>query len=135
MKEWKGQRRKHRVFPRDSPGGRLQPLSGDKTDPGATVQLISLPTPPPSPVPHPPWTRLFAPRKIMTKDYDQLWKGVTLTTGEAQAVLALAEILADKEGRAFVSRLGGGDARLCIEILDDVSHDCIVPFRHLIKSR
>lgn len=58
----------------------------------------------------------------MTKDHKQLWEDVTRTTDEAQAVLALSEILADKEGRAFVSRLGGVDAGLCIEILDDVSH-------------
>ena len=59
----------------------------------------------------------------MTRDYEQLWEGVTRITDEAQAVQALANILADKEGRAFVSRLGGKDAELCIEILDDVSHD------------
>jgi len=63
----------------------------------------------------------------MTKDYEQLWNGVTCTTDEAQAVLALAEILADKEGRAFVSHLGGKDAELCIEILDDVSYKSHLP--------
>ena len=63
----------------------------------------------------------------MTKDYEQLWKGVTHITDEAQAVRALADILADNEGRRFVSRLGGKDAELCIEILDDVSRDLHFP--------
>jgi len=45
-----------------------------------------------------PNTRPDAPGRSqtnMTKDYEQLWNGVTRTTDEAQAVLALAEILAD----------------------------------------
>ena len=59
----------------------------------------------------------------MTKDYQRLWKTVTSTIDEARAVRTLAEILVDKEGRAFISRLGREDARLCIEILDHVSRD------------
>jgi len=63
----------------------------------------------------------------MTKDYEQLWKSVASATEAAQAVGTLAEILADKEGRVFISRLGGKDAELCIEILDDVSRDPSFP--------
>ena len=57
----------------------------------------------------------------MAKDYRRLWKDVTSTTDEAKAVRTLAMILADKEGRVFISRLERGDAELCIEILDHVS--------------
>jgi len=64
----------------------------------------------------------------MTKDYEEMWKGVTNATDEAQAVQALAEMLADNEGRTFVSCLGDKDAELCIEILDSVSRDPHFPF-------
>ena len=57
----------------------------------------------------------------MIKDYQQLWGGVTTTTDEAQAVLALAGILADKEGRDFISHLDSKTAEPCVEILDNVS--------------
>jgi len=59
----------------------------------------------------------------MAKNYQRLWKGVTSTIDEAKAVRTLAEILVDKEGRAFVSRLERKDAELCIEILDHVCRD------------
>ena len=59
----------------------------------------------------------------MTKDYQQLWKHVTSATDEAKATRTLAEILADQEGRAFISRLERKDAELCIDILDRVSRD------------
>ena len=57
----------------------------------------------------------------MSKDYQKLWKNVT--TDEAKAVRALAEILAEKEGRVFISRLDADAAELCVEILDHVSCD------------
>ena len=57
----------------------------------------------------------------MTRDYQQLWGGVTTTTDEVQTVRALAKILADKEGRVFISCLDSKDAGSCIEILDNVS--------------
>lgn len=66
----------------------------------------------------------------MTKDYEELWDGVTNAANEAQAVRTLAEILTDKEGRVFISRLGSKDAELCIEVLDRVSHGLHFPFRH-----
>ena len=68
----------------------------------------------------------------MVKDYRRLWKDVTNTIDEARAVRTLADILADKEGRTFISRLEHKDAELCIEILDRVSHDLhLLPFRCL----
>ena len=60
---------------------------------------------------------------LMAKDYQRLWKDITDTIDEAKAVRILAEILVDKEGRAFISRLDRKDAELCIEILDLVSCD------------
>ena len=63
----------------------------------------------------------------MTKDYRRLWKDVTTTIGEAKAVRTLVEILADKEGRAFISRLERNDAELCIEVLDHVSRNLYLP--------
>ena len=57
----------------------------------------------------------------MAKDYQQLWGGVTTTTGETQTVRALAGILADKDGRFFISCLDSKQAASCIEILDNVS--------------
>ena len=68
----------------------------------------------------------------MSKDYQRLWKDVTSATDEAKAVRTLAEILVDKEGRAFASRLERKEAELCIEILDRVSRDFHLPsFRRL----
>ena len=57
----------------------------------------------------------------MAKGYQQLWEDVANATDEAKAVRTLAGILADKEGRIFISRLERKDAELCIEILDHVS--------------
>ena len=59
----------------------------------------------------------------MAKGYQQLWKDVTNATDEAKAVRTLAGILANKEGRTFISRLGRKDGELCIEILDRVGCD------------
>ena len=56
----------------------------------------------------------------MAKDFRRLWKDVTNTIDEPKAVRVLADILADKEGRSFISRLEHKDAELCIEILDHV---------------
>lgn len=58
---------------------------------------------------------------LMAKNYRRLWKDITNTIDEAKAVRILAEILVDKEGRAFVSHLDRKDAELCIEILGLVS--------------
>jgi len=62
----------------------------------------------------------------MAKDYRRLWKSVVGTIDEARAVRTLADILVDKEGNAFVSRLERNDAELCIEILYHVSHDLLL---------
>lgn len=68
----------------------------------------------------------------MAKGYQQLWKDVTSATDEAKAVRTLAGILADKEGRTFISCLERGDAELCIEILDRVScNRRLLSFGHL----
>lgn len=57
----------------------------------------------------------------MAKDYRRLWKDVAGASNEGGAVRTLAEILLDKEGRAFISNLERNDAELCIKILDRVS--------------
>ena len=59
----------------------------------------------------------------MAKDFRRLWKDATNTIDQAKAVRILADILVDKEGRVFISRLERKDAELCIEILDYVSCD------------
>ena len=63
----------------------------------------------------------------MAKNYQQLWGGVTGAEDEAGAVRTLAEILTDKEGRVFISRLERKDVELCIELLDHVSRDLYPP--------
>ena len=63
----------------------------------------------------------------MAKDYKELWKGVTNSTDESEAVRALAEILGDKEGRNFIPRLERKEAESCIELLDRVSRDAHLP--------
>ena len=77
---------------------------------------------------NPPWAHSIPLRRVMAKDYGQLWKDVTHAIDEVQAVQTLAEILADKEGGTFISRLDNKDAELCIEILDCVSRDLYMPF-------
>ena len=72
---------------------------------------------------HPPSIRPTPPRRIMAKDYQRLWEHVTSATDEAKAVRTLAEILADRDGGTFISRLERKHAELCIEILDHVSRD------------
>ena len=68
----------------------------------------------------------------MAKDYQRLWKEVASAIDETKSVRILAEILADKEGRAFISRLERRDAELCIEILDHVCRDLYAfPFGRL----
>ena len=59
----------------------------------------------------------------MAQDYQHLWKTVASATDETQAAQTLAKILADKQGRAFISRLERNDVELCVEILDMVSRD------------
>ena len=89
--------------------------------------------PPPSPLPavppQHPSTGPTPPQKAMAKDYEKLWKGVTSATNEAQAVWALAQIVFDKQGRAFTLDLKLEDAELCVEILDYVSCDLCLPPR------
>ena len=63
----------------------------------------------------------------MGKDYRQLWAGVTNATGQAEAVRALAEIVIDKQGRAFTLNLERKEAKSCVEILDSVSRDLQPP--------
>ena len=65
----------------------------------------------------------------MAKNYRQLWEDVTTsrTVDEVKAVRTLAGIVADKEGRVFISNLEREDAELCIEILDHVSRDLYSP--------
>jgi len=68
----------------------------------------------------------------MAKNYQRLWEEVTSGIDDAKSVRTLAEILVDKEGRAFISHLAHKDAELCIEILDHVSCDLyLFPFRRL----
>ena len=59
----------------------------------------------------------------MAKDFQGLWKDVTGAEDEAAAIRALAEILVEKDGRAFVSRLELKYTEFCIDVLDRVSHD------------
>jgi hypothetical protein len=63
------------------------------------------------------------PPNAVVKDYGRLLQSVTDTADEGKAVRILAEILLDKEGRAFISNLEHKEAELCIEILDHVSRD------------
>ncbi|KAF9647778.1 kinase-like protein [Thelephora ganbajun] len=80
------------------------------------MSLIPLPsTPPPQPS---MLIRPTPPQIAMPRDYGRLWKDVPDATDEAKAVRILAEILSDKDGRDFISRLEPKDAELCIEILD-----------------
>ena len=67
------------------------------------------------------------PQPVASKDYGKLWKHITSTTDDGKAVRTLAEILADKEGRNFILRLGREDAEFCIEILDHVCRDLLLP--------
>lgn len=66
-------------------------------------------------------TRSTPPKNATAKDYQQLWKSVTGATDAVGAVRALAKIVVDSDGRAFVSELETKDAVLCIEALDYVS--------------
>jgi len=59
----------------------------------------------------------------MVQNYQQLWKEIAEADSGTKAVRTLAEILADKEGRTFISHLERNDAELCIEVLDRVSRD------------
>ena len=72
------------------------------------------------------------PQRTMAKDYLRLWKDVASAADKAKAIRTLAEILADKEGRAFISCLERKDAEQCIEILSHVCRDlCLLPLRDL----
>ena len=63
----------------------------------------------------------------MAKDYQQQWEGVTNDADEAGAIRVMGEILATKDGRVFISRLGREEAELSIRILDNVSYDLHLP--------
>jgi hypothetical protein len=58
----------------------------------------------------------------MTADSNKLWKKArsVAATDEAESVRTLAKILTSKDGREFISNLEPSDAKLCIEILDQV---------------
>lgn len=64
----------------------------------------------------------------MVRNYRQLWNDVASAANEAQAIQTLARILADKEGRFFITLLDGQDADSCTEILGNVSHDLHLPY-------
>ena len=83
-----------------------------KTIYGQRLPAIHNPKPPPS-----------QQQQLMVKDYRQLWKDVTSTSGEGEAIRTLADILRDGEGTDFILNLALEDAELCIEILDHVSRD------------
>ena len=70
----------------------------------------------------------------MDKDYRRLWNSAANTIDKARAIRTLAEILADEEGRAFVSRLELKEAELCIELLGLASHDLLSFLHHLMVS-
>lgn len=61
------------------------------------------------------------PQKPKAKDYHRLWKRVTGAADGTGAIRALAEIVADSDGRSFISGLGDEDVVFCIEALDYVS--------------
>ena len=63
----------------------------------------------------------------MANEYQRLWMDVANPTDEAQAIRSLAEILSNKEGKIFISRLDRKDAELCVEILGDVGPDLHSP--------
>jgi len=63
----------------------------------------------------------------MAKDYRQLWEVAAGANNEAQAVQTLSNILADEEGRAFISGLDSERAESCVKILDNVSRDTYPP--------
>ena len=64
---------------------------------------------------------------LVAKDYQRLWEGVAYAASEAEAVRALADIMVNKEGRAFALGLDRKAAELCIEVLDCVSCDLHFP--------
>jgi len=69
----------------------------------------------------------------MAIDHRQLWTDATSANNEAQAIQTLSDILVNKEGRVFLSRLDSRDAELCVEILDNVSRD-LHPIRRRLEQ-
>ena len=59
-------------------------------------------------------------------DYQKLWEAFINAPDEAK-IRALAEIVVDSEGRAFVLGLKREAAVLCIGILDSVSYNLHLP--------
>jgi len=69
----------------------------------------------------------------MAKVYQQLWKGAVSAIDKAQAAQTLAEILTEKDGRVFISRLDSKGTESCVEILDNVSRDPHLPHSHHLR--
>jgi len=63
----------------------------------------------------------------MTRNYEQLWKGITDKTDKTEAAEGLAKIVADNAGRDFILGSEYEEAELCVEILDHVSHNTHSP--------
>ena len=59
----------------------------------------------------------------MAKKFQQLWKDARSSNDEAMAIRTLADIVVDREGRAFILNLDSQDAEYCIDMLDRVSQD------------
>jgi len=66
----------------------------------------------------------------MTDYYQQIWTGIANATEEAQAIQALAGVVAEKDGQVFISRLDGKDAVSCVRILYQVRNGSNSPFSH-----
>lgn len=63
------------------------------------------------------------------ENYQRLWNDVANSPDEDGAVPILGEILADGEGRDFISRFGPKQADICTKILDHVSCELrLLPF-------
>jgi len=66
----------------------------------------------------------------MTEYYPQIWTGIANETEEMQAIQALAGVVAEKDGRVFISRLDGKDAVSCVRILYQVRNNSNSSFSH-----
>ena len=69
----------------------------------------------------------------LTGGHRKLWEDVANATDDVSAVRALANIVVEKQGRAFALTLNHKEAELCVETLDYVSRDLRLhtPFRRL----
>ena len=57
----------------------------------------------------------------MANNFQRLWEDVKNTKDEAKAVRTLAEVVTEKDGRAFVSRFDRENAEYCVDVLGRVS--------------